>query len=915
MIKVNYNERSWAIDLITEINLWASNKDVLIKRAGGENTIKEEKKILFPDVLLFGDEQKGRIIQGWELKMPDTDINDTEFIYNAKKKAKLLSLNSFLLWNVKVAVLYKINEDDSLSKIKTWNTLSHIENREEVEKNSSLIKTELHRILADLNMFIQTGEIKSTSVIDVLSGEQISEFINKNLGSYIDNLKLQATRNGTIEAEINLWWRYAKNDHPEENDKYIVLAKINLIYLINKFLFAHILKSYQKEASCVNQINENTSLTDGLEIFQEISQKVDFWNVFQTQPTEQYISSEVWSDLISFNNFLKSFNFENIEKNLLHDLIGHTVYHNKRKFAGQFTTPFELAKLAVLLTLENKNGTAIDPCCGTGTIAREIFLQKKASIGLNKALESTWASDKFALPLQMAMFNMIDPEAMGKVLQVFKQDATNLQAGKDIELRDPFNGDIVNKTTPKFEYIISNLPFVQQEDLKVLNPNIQEINSFIEEMLGKNTALDGRSDLYAYLPFYFWNALQTNGRLTIIISNSWLGASFGIAFYNAISAFYHIEAVITSGKGRWFDNAKVVTNIVILKKKEIPIVSESELTKFVVIKQPLTQFNEEQMKELVALIKLTPRTNESDILINSYSRLEINSLKTFGLNLNSLFIDNRWITALEPFLVKVSSLFDIGRGERRGWDSLFYPDNSNNIEQEFLKPVLKTPRSIDNLIAEPDALAFCCTKTIEELNIDGNKGAIEWIKRFEGQTNNTGKPLPDVLQRAGINWYTMESDTMGEIVASINFGDRLFFAKFSEPTFVNQRLIRFTRKDTSTDLDLCHALLNSTLGMFFIEALGTGRGEGVLDLTKDKIEDDLLIINPSLFNNSTKIKILDKFKKLKQRGIYNVETELAQQDRDELDTVILEALGVLELKKHIKSALLDLYSIRISVKS
>ena len=36
---VRRNERSWAIDLISKINLIAKNNDLVIKKAGGENTI------------------------------------------------------------------------------------------------------------------------------------------------------------------------------------------------------------------------------------------------------------------------------------------------------------------------------------------------------------------------------------------------------------------------------------------------------------------------------------------------------------------------------------------------------------------------------------------------------------------------------------------------------------------------------------------------------------------------------------------------------------------------------------------------------------------------------------------------------------------------------------------------------------
>ncbi|MDC5278178.1 hypothetical protein OHW85_21830, partial [Acinetobacter baumannii] len=96
--RVNYNERSWAIDVIGCIKTYLDKKNKTIQDAGGEQTLSTEGGSLFPDVLLFGDKKLARILQGWELKMPDTPINDKEFIENAAKKAEILGLDSFLLW-------------------------------------------------------------------------------------------------------------------------------------------------------------------------------------------------------------------------------------------------------------------------------------------------------------------------------------------------------------------------------------------------------------------------------------------------------------------------------------------------------------------------------------------------------------------------------------------------------------------------------------------------------------------------------------------------------------------------------------------------------------------------------------------------------------------------------------------------
>lgn len=88
-IVVRKNERSWAIEMISQINLIADKNDLKIKRAGGESTISyNQGKSMFPDVILYGDKELTSILQGWELKMPDVPITDEVFIKDAQRKAR-----------------------------------------------------------------------------------------------------------------------------------------------------------------------------------------------------------------------------------------------------------------------------------------------------------------------------------------------------------------------------------------------------------------------------------------------------------------------------------------------------------------------------------------------------------------------------------------------------------------------------------------------------------------------------------------------------------------------------------------------------------------------------------------------------------------------------------------------------------
>lgn len=67
-ISYNDNERSFVIQLISEINEYLRDRDNTIKRAGGERTINGGSFVKFPDVLLFSDRAQSIILQGWEAK-------------------------------------------------------------------------------------------------------------------------------------------------------------------------------------------------------------------------------------------------------------------------------------------------------------------------------------------------------------------------------------------------------------------------------------------------------------------------------------------------------------------------------------------------------------------------------------------------------------------------------------------------------------------------------------------------------------------------------------------------------------------------------------------------------------------------------------------------------------------------------
>lgn len=224
-------------------------------------------------------------------------------------------------------------------------------------------------------------------------------------------------------------------------------------------------------------------------------------------------------------------------------------------------------------------------------------------------------------------------------------------------------------------------------------------------------------------------------------------------------------------------------------------------------------------------------------------------------------------------------------------------------------------RATDSYVAQPTAVrkAFCCDMELDELEEQGYLGALKWIQSFARETNETGRPLPEVLARANMKWYELTTDEEAEIFTMMNPDDRMFYAKFRQPTFINQRLIGLKRKKATYNLDLLHALLNSILSLFYIEAVGFGRGLGVLDINKDSISK-CFILNPTLLTHEQTTVILEKFSTLAERGIVGINQDLNDPIRQEFDRAVLNAFGIGYYHDRIVDSLKTMRRIRKAVK-
>ena len=159
----------------------------------------------------------------------------------------------------------------------------------------------------------------------------------------------------------------------------------------------------------------------------------------------------------------------------------------------------------------------------------------------------------------------------------------------------------------------------------------------------------------------------------------------------------------------------------------------------------------------------------------------------------------------------------------------------------------------------------------------------------------------------------MDDSARADFVTALNPDKRLFVAKFEERTFVDQRFTRMLLKSENLDSELVHAVLNSLYGMFAIEAIGFGRGLGVLDASSTRLKN-MYMIDIEQISQDDAEEILRLFENIKGREVMDVEDELRDSARREFDNKVLQSIGAQDLYDKIKDSLLSLQHTRHCIK-
>ncbi|MFH1029686.1 MAG: Eco57I restriction-modification methylase domain-containing protein [bacterium] len=464
--------------------------------------------------------------------------------------------------------------------------------------------------------------------------------------------------------------------------------------------------------------------------------------------------------------------------------------------------------------------------------------------------------------------------------------------------------------------------------------------------------INAQSDIYTYFYIRGLRLLNQGGIHTFICSNSWLDVGYGVWLQEFLLKRAAVDCIIDNHAKRSFEAADVNTIISIIhaplqgRKKQV---QDNHLIKFIAFKKPFEEaiFTEnlleiervgENNKSLVSFrAKSTPskegigEVEESlsvnlpviPIISNGIFRvypISNTALKEAGTEYEGekslgggKYVGDKWggkylrapdifFTILEKGkdkLVKLGDIAEVRRGFTTGVNEFFYLTSEQarewKIEEEFLKPVIKSPRECKSIIINPADLKykiFMCNKSKSELAGTNALKYIEWGERQKTKDGMYWKDVPSVQGRK--YWYGLGERKKSSLVIPCSFNDNFKIFK-NRVVLVDKRM--YEGDSNSEHIIL---MLNSTLFPLFME-LGSrlGLGEGLLDVTVEEVQK-IKVVN-SKFINTHNIELPKRFINpiFEECGIdpkSKIPIEKQEPsplpDRAELDKIVFDALGL-----------------------
>jgi len=296
----------------------------------------------------------------------------------------------------------------------------------------------------------------------------------------------------------------------------------------------------------------------------------DFETIFHTGIYDLIEFVENEGILRALDYIVRLMEYYEIEK--FSDIIGY-VYEDlipgeERHQLGQFYTPKPIAELIVKWAVRSPDDRVLDPGCGSGTFLVEAY-KRLAELKLKRSfhelkyvprdvhkqiLDQLYGADINEFPAHLTTMNlaMRNPKAPSTNTNVFPEDYFTITPGKKLlapyKTKTPKGEKQVEVVFKDFDAVVGNPPYTRWGEIP--EPTQREIINRIGDVLRSYDLLPiaGRRGA-EYTMVVFWiahsmNFLKEGGRLGMIVSDTWLQATYGIRFFRLLCDHFKIHAII-----------------------------------------------------------------------------------------------------------------------------------------------------------------------------------------------------------------------------------------------------------------------------------------------------------------------------------------------------------------------------------
>ena len=254
-------------------------------------------------------------------------------------------------------------------------------------------------------------------------------------------------------------------------------------------------------------------------------------------------------------------------------------------------------------------------------------------------------------------------------------------------------------------------------------------------------------------------------------------------------------------------------------------------------------------------------------------------------------------------LVRLGDVAEVRRGITTGANEFFYLTDEKikkwRIEDEFLRPVIKSPRECMGFEINNSQLKFklfLCNKEKKQLQ---GTAAFEYIWWGESQGFHV---VPSTRSRP--RWWDLGKRRISPIISPSSISEILRTFR-NNSVLADKRLYEIYPYHST---EAVHLATNSIMSSLFLE-LGsrTGLGEGLLDLTVYELAD-CLIVEPKHLQGVNQV-----IEEAKNRLVLPLREELQHKNRKKIDNIVFDALELTRDERDaVYEAVIKLVEVRLN---